>query len=114
MRTRSGKSQWSIPYPQEVNDIPMIIGRQMDRKDFAQLFVDNFEERLEQARTERLVMDIALHPYLVGQPYRLRYLRRALSRIATARDRNDIWWATPGEICSYVNALNVLRTPSTE
>jgi len=26
---------WSIPYPQELNDIPMIITRQMDGKDFA-------------------------------------------------------------------------------
>src|SRR5882672_9688377 len=28
--TRSGKALWSIPYPQELNDIPMIVARQMD------------------------------------------------------------------------------------
>jgi len=32
MHTRGGQRLWSIPYPQEVNDIPMIIGRQMDGK----------------------------------------------------------------------------------
>ena len=31
-------------------------------------------------------MGIALHPYIVGQPYRLRHLRRALRHIAAARD----------------------------
>ncbi len=30
MRTRGGQPFWSIPYPQELNDIPMIVARQMD------------------------------------------------------------------------------------
>ncbi len=105
MHTRSGKPLWSIPYPQEVNDIPMMVGRQMDGKDFAQLIIDNFDEMLEQSRQQPLVMGIALHPYLVGQPYRLRYLRRALQHIALARDRGQIWWTTPGVICKHVDAL---------
>jgi hypothetical protein len=45
-------------------------------------------------------MGIALHPYLVGQPYRLRHLRRALEHIAAARD--GIWLTTPGAIADYV------------
>ena len=32
-------------------------------------------------------MGIALHPYIVGQPYRLRHLRRALQHVAAARER---------------------------
>lgn len=104
MATRSGKTLWSIPYPQELNDIPMIVARQMDGKDFAALIVDNFDEMLDQARREPLVMGIALHPYLVGQPYRLRHLRRALEHLAVARDRGQIWWTTPGAICDYVDS----------
>lgn len=114
MHTRNGESLWSIPYPQEVNDIPMIIGRQMDGKDFAQLITDHFDEMLEQADNQPLVMGIALHPYLVGQPYRLRHLRRALSHITKARDGNKIWWATPGEICAYVDTLDALRASNTD
>ena len=34
MRTRSGRRLWSLPYPQELNDIPMIVARQMDARDF--------------------------------------------------------------------------------
>ena len=30
MRTRRGGVLWSVPYPQELNDIPMIVARQMD------------------------------------------------------------------------------------
>ncbi len=94
-----------MPYPQELNDIPMIVARQMDAKDFAQLVIDNFDEMLEQARSQPLVMGIALHPYIVGQPYRLRHLRRALAHIAAARDNRQVWFTTPGAICRHVDAL---------
>lgn len=106
MHTRSGQRLWSIPYPQEVNDIPMIIGRQMEGKAFAELIADHFEEMLQQARRQPLVMGIALHPYLVGQPHRLRHLRVALERIAKARDAGHIWLTTPGAICAH--AENVI------
>ena len=102
MRSRSGKVLWSIPYPQEVNDIPMIMARQLDAKDFTQMIIDNFDEMLEQARHQPLVMGIALHPYIIGQPYRLRHLRRALQHIAAARDQGQIWMTTPGAIFDHV------------
>ncbi|APW37952.1 polysaccharide deacetylase [Rhodoferax koreense] len=100
MHTRAGRL-WSIPYPQELNDIPMIMGRQMDMKDFAQMIVDNFDEMLVQSLGQSLVMGIALHPYIVGQPYRLRHLRRALQHIAAHRD--DIWFTTPGRIAGAMD-----------
>jgi allantoinase len=99
--TRKGKL-WSIPYPQELNDIPMIVARQMDGRDFADLIVDHFDEMLEQSKAQPLVMGIALHPYIVGQPHRLRHLRRALEHIAREK---TVWWTTPGKICDYVSAL---------
>jgi allantoinase len=105
MRTRDGKGLWAVPYPQELNDIPMIVVRQMDAKDFAQMVIDNTDEMLEQSRTQPLVQGIALHPYLMGQPYRLRHLRRALQHLCAARDRGEIWFTTPGAICEHVNAL---------
>lgn len=109
MQTRKG-SLWSIPYSQEVNDIPMIIARQMDGKDFAQLIIDQFDEMREQSLRQSLVMGISLHPYIVGQPYRLRHLRRALEHIAAARDNNTIWMTTPGAICVHVDELSDAQT----
>ena len=103
MATRSGRSLWSIPYPQELNDIPAVMARQMDGKDFAQMIVDQFDEMLQQAQRQPLVMGIALHPYIVGQPYRLRHLRRALAHIAAHREQ--LWITTPGAICDAMDAL---------
>ncbi len=99
--TRSG-NLWSIPYPQELNDIPMIVARQMDGRDFSDLIVDNFDEMVLQSEAQPLVMGVALHPYVVGQPYRLRHLRRALTHIAQSQ---KAWFTTPGRICDFVASL---------
>ena len=110
MQTRSGPL-WAVPYPQELNDIPMIIGRRMDAKDFAQIVIDQFDEMLEQAHRPAephgLVMGIALHPYIVGQPYRVRHLRRALRHIvahATISAPGEVWITTPGAIVDAMDA----------
>jgi allantoinase len=108
MKTRNGSSLWAVPYPQEINDIPMIMARQMDAKDFAQMIIDQLDEMLDQTRAESsapLVMGIALHPYIIGQPYRLRHLRRALQHVAAARDRGEVWMTMPGEIYKHASAL---------
>ena len=102
MNTRNQKPLWSIPYPQELNDIPMMIGRQMDGADFADMIIDQCDEMLDQSRRQPLAMGIALHPYLVGQPYRLRHIRRALSHIAQKRDQGELFMTTPGEICDFM------------
>ena len=101
---------WSIPYPQEINDIPAVIGRQCGAEEFANMIIDCYEEMIAQAHGKSgasggqpLVMGIALHPYLVGQPHRLKQLRRALAHIA-ADGRG--WWTTPGRILDHVAALS--------
>ncbi|MBQ0749803.1 MAG: polysaccharide deacetylase family protein [Roseovarius sp.] len=95
MRTEHGPLL-SIPYPQEANDIPSIVARKDGAGAFADIVIDNFDEMLEQSKSQSLVMGIALHPYLVGQPYRLRHLRRALSHICDHRDQ--IWITQAGAI----------------
>lgn len=105
MQVRGGEAFWSVPYPQELNDIPMIVARQMDAKDFAGMVIDQFDEMREQARSQALVMGVALHPYIVGQPYRLRHLRRALQHLAAARDAGEVWFTTPGAICAHAQAM---------
>ena len=93
----------SVPYPQEINDIPMIVARKIEGPAFAQMIIDHFDEMLEQSAAQPLVMGIALHPYIVGQPHRLRHLRRALAHISARR--SDIWLTTAGEIAAHVKGL---------
>ena len=102
MRTRGGRIL-SVPYPQELNDIPAIVGRKMNGDAFADMIVDQFDEMLRQSTDMPLVMGLALHPYIVGQPHRLRHLRRALTQICT--QRRAVFVTRAGAIADHVMAL---------
>ncbi len=108
-RVRGGGSILAVPYPEELNDIPMIGRRQLDATAFADMIVDNFDEMLRQSTGQPLVMGIALHGYLMGQPYRLKHLRRALAHIAAHRD--TLWITTPGAIAAHCLALPAGTVP---
>ncbi|MDO9708397.1 polysaccharide deacetylase family protein [Paracraurococcus lichenis] len=104
MATRAGRLL-AIPYPQEVNDIPAVIARKDGAEQFAAMVLADFEERLEQVARDAIpqVMGIALHPYIIGQPYRLRALRGALAAIAARRE--EVWITTAGAILDHVGGL---------
>lgn len=108
-RCRGGKRILAVPYPQEVNDIPAIVARKMGAEAFADMIVDQFDEMLELSQTRPLVMGVALHAYLVGQPYRLRHLKRALRHIAARRE--TIWLTTPGAIARHCESLPAGTVP---
>jgi peptidoglycan/xylan/chitin deacetylase (PgdA/CDA1 family) len=105
LKTRRG-TIWSIPYPQEINDIVAVVVRQMGTGEFADMIVDCFEEMLEQSARQALVMGIALHPYIVGQPHRLRALRLALRHLV-AQGSGATWWTTPLRIKEHVASLHL-------
>ncbi len=98
MRTRAGPLL-AVPYPQELNDIPAIAVRRAGASEFADMIVDQFDEMLDQSAAQPLVMGVALHAYIVGQPYRLRHLRRALAHLALRRP--EVWLTTPGAIAGH-------------
>jgi peptidoglycan/xylan/chitin deacetylase (PgdA/CDA1 family) len=98
LRTRRGHIL-SVPYPHEVNDIPVIALHHGTGPAFADTIIDTFDEMLAQSAGQPLVYGIALHAFLVGQPFRLRHLRRALEHIVRQPDR--IWLATTGQIAAH-------------
>jgi peptidoglycan/xylan/chitin deacetylase (PgdA/CDA1 family) len=102
MRTRAGPIL-SVPYPIEVNDSPALVYRQHSGREFADMMVDQFDELLEQSRKWPLVFSVSLHPFIVGQPFRLRPLRQAMRHILQQRDA--LWVTTPGEVARYCATL---------
>ncbi|MFX4221858.1 MAG: polysaccharide deacetylase family protein [Thalassobaculum sp.] len=98
MRTRNGRIL-SIPYSIELNDSPAMVFRQHSGEEFERMMIDQFDEMLHQSQKRPLVYTAVLHPFVVGQPFRLRALRRAMAHILEHRD--EIWLTTPGEIAGY-------------
>ena len=47
-------------------------------------------------RRHPLVMTLSLHPFVVGQPFRLPSLRKALKHCVEHAKRDRVWWTTPG------------------
>ncbi|MGD9844295.1 MAG: polysaccharide deacetylase family protein [Variibacter sp.] len=113
MRTRSGPLM-SVPYPLEINDSPMMLVRHHTAVDFEQMIVDQFDEMIEQAERQPLVCGIALHTMIVGQPYRLRALRRALKHIVEHPKRDKVWFTRPGEIFDHCASLKAGTMPGTK
>lgn len=98
MRTRAGRIL-SVPYPQELNDIPAIVARRASAEEFAAMIVDTFDEMLMQSEAQPLVMGIALHPYIIGQPFRLRHFRAAVQHMLRAQ--GAVWFTQARDISRY-------------
>jgi peptidoglycan/xylan/chitin deacetylase (PgdA/CDA1 family) len=99
MKTRSG-AILSVPYPMELNDMGTNVLRDHTGEQFGQMVVDQFDEMLEQSSKQPLVMSVALHPFICGQPFRLRALRRALAHcVKQGADR--VWFTRADAIAEH-------------
>ena len=103
MKTRKGRIL-SVPYPQELNDIPQIVARKREGADFADMIVDAFDVLHGECAKRPLVMGIALHAYIVGQPHRFKHLKRALEHIKRSSDEK-VWFTTSGAIAARAAVL---------
>jgi hypothetical protein len=101
--TRKGRVL-SVPYPQELNDIPQIVARKREGADFADMIIDAFEVLAAECDKRPLVMGIALHAYIVGQPHRFKHLARALKHLVRKAD-DKVWFTTAGAIATHAAAL---------
>src|SRR5262249_53847635 len=109
MKTRRGRIL-SVPYPQELNDIPQIVARKREGAEFADMIIDAFEVMHEECTRRPLVMGIALHAYIVGWPHRFKHLSRALRHI-TRHAGERVWLTTAGSIADYAEKLPAGTVP---
>ena len=104
MKTRKGRIL-SVPYSIEINDGPVVARRQHSAREYADMIVDQFEEMLKQSVKRSLVCSVVLHPFIMGQPFRLRALRQALEHCVNHRERDQVWYTLPGRIAEHCYSL---------
>jgi allantoinase len=76
----------ALPYTVELNDIPTIVVQHHESAYWAQRCIDMFD-RLHQEGAERpKIMAIAIHPYVSGQPHRIKYLEQIYEHIGRHKD----------------------------
>ena len=94
----------SVPYSQEINNIPAIVARQQEAEGFATMIERAVEQLLIDGRKHPVALGIALHPYVMGQAHRLPALREVLNRLREKTDEG-IWWTTAGQIAEHYRGI---------
>jgi peptidoglycan/xylan/chitin deacetylase (PgdA/CDA1 family) len=102
MKVKSGK-MFAIPYCMEINDIPLFIRKGYTGEQYYRSVMDQFEGLLADSERHPRVMGIPVHPMIIGQPLRTKYLARALAEM---KKHDKVWFATGGEIIDAYERAN--------
>ena len=96
----------SMPHPVDIDDYTVLVQNHHGEDDFRDALIDQFDWLYREAGLEGgRVMAISLHPWIIGQPYRISALEEALDHIlrhagvwsATGADILDAWVASQGK-----------------
>ncbi|NYJ03640.1 peptidoglycan/xylan/chitin deacetylase (PgdA/CDA1 family) [Nocardioides thalensis] len=87
----------SIPYSVELNDLGIFSLKGQTGREFEQMVIDHLNQLMTDVPTGR-VMGLALHPFIIGQPARAKYLDRALHYITS---QTGVWLTTSDQIESH-------------
>ena len=71
----------TIPYSVETNDIPMMIVQHHEAAYWTQKCIDSFDRLYQEGAQRAKIMAIAIHPYISGQPFRIKYLEQVYEYI---------------------------------
>src|SRR5271169_6452480 len=94
----------SVPYSLELNDITLFVGKNLSGEAFYQTVVDQFDQLYKDSEKSGRVMCLALHPFIINQPFRQKYLEKALEYIAR---RSDVWLTTSDDIAEHYVKLGL-------
>jgi allantoinase len=64
----------TLPYTMELNDIPMMAVAQHEAEYLTKRAIDQFDRLYAESEQRAKILALAIHPYLSGQPHRIKYL----------------------------------------
>jgi len=96
LRVRSGRLI-SMPYSIELNDVSAL-ATAFEGDDFLTMVKRQFDRLYTEGGR---VMCLAVHPHVIGQPHRVRYLDRALDYI---KSFPNVWFATGHQVAEHYMA----------
>jgi allantoinase len=88
----------SVPYTVELNDLGLFTFKGFTGPEFVQIVKDQFDQLYADSAGSGRVMALALHPFVIGQPFRHKYLDQALEYIA---NHDGVWLTTSDEIAEH-------------
>jgi len=101
MRTESHAIH-SMPLSNDIDDHTILVQNRHSEDAFTQQVCDQFDVLYKEAATHGgRILALPLHPWVIGQPYRIGALERALTHIM---ENKDVWAATGAEILDAFTA----------
>jgi len=92
---RIGRSLVSLPAAVDLDDEVAMRLRSVPVGRWAEMVTRACERLAADGTDSARLLVLPLHPYVVGQPFRVRHLERALADVAA---RGDVWWATADDV----------------
>ena len=96
----------SIPYTQECNDVAMMLIQHHEASEYRDRAIDQFEQLYADSHDSARIMALVVHPYIMGAPHRLRYLREALAHV---HSRPGVLFWTGEQILDWYLATQVAQ-----
>ncbi len=88
----------TLPYTMELNDIPMMAVQHHEAEYLLKRTVDQFDRLYAEGENRAKILALAIHPYLSGQPHRIKYLEAIYDY---ARRFDDVVYWTGEEILDW-------------
>ncbi len=100
------QNMYSMPHSADIDDYQILLGNHHDEDAFRDQLIDQFDLLYDESATQGgRIMAISLHPWVIGQPYRIGALEAALAHIMR---HPGVWPATGAEI---LDAWSASRPP---
>lgn len=96
--TTGGNPFFALPLMYELDDVVSVAHKLMTIFDYERMLVENFDVLKEDGANTGRLMAINWHPWLVGQPFRIGCIDRALSYIMS---QGGVWPATGSEVIDW-------------
>ena len=93
-----GRAHLVIPYSLATNDAKLVGGPLVTGRAFGELLIDAFEELVAEGEIHPRMMSVGMHARILGQPARIRGLRRFLDHVG---ERDDVWICRRGDISAH-------------
>jgi len=101
IKTKSGDIH-SMPHSHEIDDQTIMLHYQHNEAEFVQQVSDQFHVLYDEAAEQGgRIMAVAIHPWMSGQPHRIKALELALAQVM---EHDGVWSATGAEILAAFKA----------
>ena len=90
LKVKTGDPMLAMPYTVELNDIPMIAVKQIPITEFQNRCRDQFEQLYLESEQEARILSLAVHPFIMGVPHRIKYFKQILEMFA-AKPNVEFW-----------------------